>query len=61
MKAFDPEAYADAAAAALDLPLPGGCKPGVIANLARLAAMAATLLAFPLPEGDEPSSDPKLP
>lgn len=52
MKAFDPEAYAEAAAAALDLPLPEHRKPGVIANLARLAAMAEMLLAFPLPDDD---------
>jgi hypothetical protein len=50
MKPFDPEAYTDEAAAAIGLSIPAHCKPGVIANLARLAAMADTLFAFPLPD-----------
>jgi len=49
MKPFDPEAYTDEAAAAIGLEVPAHCKPGVVASLARLAAMADTLLAFPLP------------
>ena len=52
---FDAAAYADAAAAAIALPLPAHCKPGVAANLTRLAAMARTLFAFSLPdEADDP-------
>jgi hypothetical protein len=47
--AFDPQRYAEAAAAALDLPLPEHCKPGVAENLARLAAMADSLLSFDIP------------
>lgn len=54
MSDFDPDAYALAAARAIDLPLPEHCRPGVAANLERLAAMAQTLLAFKLPpEGED--------
>jgi len=49
-------AYAEAAAAAIDLPLPVHCKPGVAGNLARLSVMAQALLAFALPPND--SRDP---
>ncbi len=45
-------AYAEATAAAIDLPLPAHCKPGVAGNLARLSAMAEALIAFPLPADD---------
>lgn len=57
MSDFDASAYAEAAARAIDLELPEHCKPGVAANLARLAAMAETLLAFPMSPADsrEPS------
>ena len=54
---FDPAAYADAAARAIDLPLPGHCRAGVAANLARLAAMAQTLLSFALPPDDTRDPD----
>jgi hypothetical protein len=47
---FDAAAYADVAATAIALPLPAHCKPGVAANLARLAALAQTLTTFPLPD-----------
>ena len=50
MSAFDANAYAELAAAAIDLPLPEHCKPGVAANLERLAAMAESLMTFPLPD-----------
>jgi len=56
MKEFDASVYAEAAARAIDLELLEHCKPGVAANLARLAVMAEALLAFPLPPGD--SRDP---
>ena len=56
MKDFDACAYAEAAARAIDLALPENCKPGVAANLARLALMAKALFAFPLPSAD--SRDP---
>ncbi len=52
-KPFDPAAYADEAAAAIGLTLPAHCKPGVVANLARLAAMAESLLTFPLPRNPQ--------
>ena len=48
-------AYADAMARALGLPLADGHRPGVVANLERTAAIAASLLAFPLPDGAEPA------
>ena len=53
MIAFDPERYAELAAAAIQLPLPEHCKTGVAANLARLAAMAESLLTFPIPPGED--------
>lgn len=49
MNEFDAGAYAEAAAAAVGLALPEHCKPGVVANLERLAMLADALLAFPLP------------
>lgn len=52
MKDFDPTAYVEAAARAIDLELPENCKSGLSANLARLAAMAETLFAFPIPPSD---------
>jgi sodium/bile acid cotransporter 7 len=36
-------------AAALALPIPAACMPGVVANLALLARHAETLLAAPAP------------
>ena len=48
MKDFDPAAYAEAAAKAIELTLPDHCKPGVAANLALLAAMADSLFSFAL-------------
>ena len=47
------EAFADQTAAALSLPLDPAHRPGVIANLQRAAAIAAPLLAFPLPADTE--------
>ncbi len=48
-------AYADRAAAALALPLAAAHRPGVVQNLERAAAIAAPLLAHPLPAGTEPA------
>lgn len=64
MNTFDPYAYLDAAAAALDLPVPAAYRDGVAANLARLHAMATEVMDFPLPapeetaraDADDPSS-----
>ena len=47
--AFDPHAYLDAAAAALDLSIPPASRDAVAANLARLAALAREVLAFEIP------------
>ena len=49
-KPFDPAAYAEEASAAIGLPIPAPCKPGVVANLARLAAMADALRSFRFPD-----------
>lgn len=52
--ATDPwKAYAESAAQALGLPLAPEHAPGVAANLARAAQIAAPLLAHPLPENLE--------
>jgi hypothetical protein len=52
VKPFDANAFAEAAARAIDLDLPEHCKAGVAANLERLHAMAEALLRFPLPLSD---------
>jgi len=48
-------AYADRVATAIGLPLSPAHRPGVVQNLARTAAIAAPLLAFPLPTEIEPA------
>lgn len=47
--------YADATAQALGLPLSSEHRPGVVANLQRTAAIAAPLLAIPLPDDLDPA------
>ena len=54
-QAFDAEAYLDAAAALLGLPLDPAHRPGVLLNLRRLAEMAALVTEFPLPDDAEPA------
>ena len=54
-QAFDAEAYVDAAAALIGLPLDPAHRPGVVLNLERIAAMAALVMEFPLPEETEPA------
>lgn len=49
------EPYADHAAAAVGLPLDPAHRPGVVQTLLRTAAIAAPLLAFPLPDDAEPA------
>jgi hypothetical protein len=51
MSTFDPDAYLDAAAAALELPIPPASRAAVAANLRRLHALAQEVLAFEIPEG----------
>jgi len=51
--AFDAEAYAKAAAAAVGLPLDARHLPGVAFNLALAARMAAMIEAMPLGPADE--------
>ena len=49
------EAYVDAAAAALDLPLATAHRPGVLAYFALAAGLADAVMAVPLGAGDEPA------
>jgi hypothetical protein len=49
------EAYVDAAAAALDLPLSGEHRPGVLHYFALAAQMAELVGAHPLDLSDEPA------
>jgi hypothetical protein len=51
----DPEAYVDAAAALIGLPIDPAHRPGVIVNLERIAQMAALVMEFALPEEAEPA------
>jgi hypothetical protein len=62
---FDVDAYMDAVAGALALDIPAPYRPGVAANLARLAGFAAEVLAFEVPDGvagdaPHPSSAPEV-
>ena len=52
---FDAEAYVDAAAALIGLPIDPEHRPGVVLNLARIAQMAALVLEYPLPDEAEPA------
>ena len=52
---FDANAYVDAAAALIGLPLDPAHRPGVVLNLERIAQMAALLAEFPLPDAAEPA------
>ena len=49
------EAYVDAAAVALDLPLAPAHRPGVLAYFALAAELAGAVMAVPLGAGDEPA------
>lgn len=51
--AIDLERYVEQAAALIGLPIPPDCKPSVIANLERTAAIAQLVLEFPLPPETE--------
>ena len=52
---FDAEAYVDAAAKLIGLPIDPAHRPGVVLNLERIAQMAALVMAFDLPEETEPA------
>jgi hypothetical protein len=52
---FDAEAYVDAAARLIGLPLDPAHRAGVVLNLERIAQMAALVMEFPLPEETEPA------
>jgi hypothetical protein len=47
---FDPARYVEEAARLIDLPLDDAHRPGVVENMARLAAMAELVMGFPLAE-----------
>jgi len=49
----DFEAYVDAAAQLVGLPLDPAHRPGVVLNLGRIAQMAALVMEFPLPDETE--------
>ena len=52
---YDFEAYMDAAAMLIGLPIAPEQRQGVVQNLERIAQMAALVEAFPLPDEIEPS------
>ena len=52
---LDFEAYLDAAATLIGLPIDPEYRNGVVENLARIAQMAALVEAFPVPEEVEPA------
>ena len=52
---FAAEAYVDAAARFVGLPLDPAHRPGVVLNIARIAQMAALFMEFPLPDETEPA------
>jgi hypothetical protein len=56
MPEFTPDdATVDALAALLGLPIDPAHRPGVAMNLARIAALAALVTEFPLPDAAEPA------
>jgi hypothetical protein len=52
---FDAEAYVEATAALIGLPIDPEHHPGVVVNLERIAQMAALVMDFELPEAAEPA------
>ncbi len=52
---FDADAYVDAAAALIGLPIAREHRAGVVVNLERLAAMARLVMDFPLPDEVDPA------
>ena len=54
-QSLDADAYVDAAARLVGLPLDPAHRPGVVVNLKRIAQMAALVMEFPLPEETEPA------
>jgi hypothetical protein len=52
---FSTEAYVDAAAALIGLPIAPEHRSGVVLNLERIAQMAALVMEFPLPDEAEPA------
>lgn len=53
MREADLPALLDAMAAAIALPVPEESRPAVLANLARLQALAAEIMAFPMSSESE--------
>lgn len=48
-RVLDPEQYVEQMSQILGLSIPPECKPGVVDNLIRTAAIAQLVLEFPLP------------
>ncbi len=46
---LNPEQYVDQMSQILGLPIPQDCRPGVVDNIIRTAAIAQLVLEFPLP------------
>ena len=53
MTPFDAEGYLDAAARALDLPIPAEGRAAIAANLTRLHALAEHVFAFEIPSREK--------
>jgi hypothetical protein len=53
---FDAARYVDEAAAAIGLDIAAQCRPAVVENFGQLAASAALVMAFPLPDETDPAS-----
>jgi hypothetical protein len=52
---FDAARYVDETAAALGLPIAAAHRPAVIESFRQLAAAAALVMAFPLPDDIDPA------
>lgn len=53
---FDPDAVIDAMAPLLGLAIAQAYRPGIAANLAVTAKLAALVMSFPLDEREEPAA-----
>jgi hypothetical protein len=50
---FDPDAWIDQAAPLIGLAIDPAWRPGVVANLTRMAEVAELVMAFPLADDEE--------
>ena len=54
-KSFDAERWVDTVAPTIGLPIAPEHRPGVVANLGAIAAMAELVMDFALPDDTEPA------